>query len=435
MSAYRSLRAPEDHLFIRTHVAAYFISLLLCDMVQGIGSIINISWIQHMGVTFGPLCVAQGAIKQAGNVGTALWSFVIALHTFCLLFLGMRIKDWVCYATLVFVWLFLGFILALGPGIIASAEKGPFYGISGVWCWMTPAYPTERFTLEYLFMFASAGVSFFLYSLVFLRLRGNVTVNGWSVRFHSRDQGFKFASVTSGGAYSDPSQSKKVTTVARKMLWYPVVYTILVLPIAAARFSAFAGKTVPFAVTILSGTIFMLSGFVNTLLFTTTRRVIPASTIFPKFIRDKFGISTGVNRSTFATNSRTTNARIEKSFDIGDDGHNMRDSHILTSRSQKFDPVSPFNSQSLTSPNAYGQKRIVWGSDFDRRPSDVSLASSSTTANAPANAQLYYQPPTQYLARPSGYDRSPSPSITRGTPGGQSFDQQFRYGGAAPQKQ
>lgn len=62
--------------------------------------------------------------------------------------------------------------------------------------------------------------------------------------------------------------------VARQMLWYPVAYSILVIPIAAARFSAFNGKDVPFSVTIFTGSIFMLSGFVNAILFTATRRVI-----------------------------------------------------------------------------------------------------------------------------------------------------------------
>lgn len=56
---------------------------------------------------------------------------------------------------------------------------------------------------------------------------------------------------------------------------YPVAYTVLILPIAACRYASFAGHKVPFAATIFSGAVFMLSGLVNTILFASTRRVVP----------------------------------------------------------------------------------------------------------------------------------------------------------------
>ena len=80
--------------------------------------------------------------------------------------------------------------------------------------------------------------------------------------------------------------------VARRMTWYPVAYTILVIPIVSTRIATFIGAPVPYQVTIFTASIFMLSGFVNAVLFTTTRRVLPANNIFPEFIRKLFGIST-----------------------------------------------------------------------------------------------------------------------------------------------
>jgi hypothetical protein len=273
VSAIRSIRSPDEHKFIRTHVAAYFFSLLLCDLAQGIGALLNTRWIAQGGIEVGSYCTAQAVIKQTGNVGTALWSFVIAVHTFDVLFLRWHIADYVCYGTLIGVWAFLGFIVILGPAVVESRARGPFYGISGYWCWITSAYPVERYALEYLFMFASAGLSFVLYFLVFLRLRGNVSVSGWHIRFH-RVQNGPGLDNTNSGLFHDGRRDPHLMQVARQMLWYPVAYTILVLPIAAARFSAFNGKDVPFGVTIFTSSIFMLSGFVNAILFTTTRRVI-----------------------------------------------------------------------------------------------------------------------------------------------------------------
>jgi hypothetical protein len=408
-------------------------------MVQGIGSIVNIAWISQGGVTNNSLCVAQGAIKQTGNVGTALWSLVIAIHTFALLFYRAKIPNWACYVTLVVVWLILGTVLSLGPGILQTEEKGPFYGISGLWCWMTTGYLTEKYALEYGWMFFSAGCSFILYSLVFLRLRGNIVVNGWRFNFQRRIVA-KGYSNRQYNAVTDPSQNTHVMKVARQMMWYPVVYTILIVPIAGARFAVFAGKTVPNAVTVFTATVFMLSGFVNAILFTTTRRVVPASMIFPRFIRDRFGISTGTGMATHRSftnqNGTTITSRVSKAFPNLNGGIGItvniekemeydlespsKGSYPMTQRTiRPFDPVSPFNQQSLGSPTAVGRK-IVWDDHQGHSPSTSSRkrASSLGSTNSggddakggpdlPAPA-LYPSPPRQYQLNQLTYQQQPS---------------------------
>lgn len=293
-----------------------------------------------------------------------------------------------CYVTLVFVWLLLGLILSLGPAVLVTKEKGPFYGISGLWCWMTSHYPVERFVLEYAIEFLSAGCSFVLYTLVFLRLRGNVAVHGWRFSFQRRVT-VKGYSSRHYNAVTDPSQNTHVMKVARQMMWYPVAYTILVVPIAAARFAQFSGKPVPYQVTVFAATIFMLSGFVNAVLFTTTRRVVPASSIFPRFIRDKFGISTGTGMNTnqrSLTGTGTVLSRISKSFPPNNYGGgpfggigisvekavdyddyppspNGEGAFQMSQRSHRpFDALAPYTSQNLNSPTSHPRK-IVWGDD------------------------------------------------------------------------
>ena len=51
---------PMEGQFIRTHVAAYFVSLLITDLLQAIGYIMNARWISAMSATYGDFCVAQG---------------------------------------------------------------------------------------------------------------------------------------------------------------------------------------------------------------------------------------------------------------------------------------------------------------------------------------------------------------------------------------
>lgn len=173
--------------------------------------------------------------------------------------------------------------------------KGPYYGISGYWCWITPAYSIERYTSEYLFMFTSAGLSFILYLFVYLRLRGNITVSGGrKVYFHQRPK--LRVGGTSGGTYistDDRRIESQLTTIAKQMLWYPLAFVILVLPAGATRYAATSGASVPFPVLISTAALFMLGGFVNTVLFCATRSVIPVSWRKRTGIRNRLSIGRG----------------------------------------------------------------------------------------------------------------------------------------------
>ena len=147
-------------------------------------------------------------------------------------------------------------------------------GIASYWCLITPADSTVT---ESLFLFVSAGFSLILYLLVFFRLRGNITVSrGYIIHVHQRPK--VRVGRTNAGVYivtDDERVESHLTTVGKQMLWHPIAYTCLVLPFAAARSSSFAGISVPFPVTTFTAAVFVLSGFVNAVLFCTTRNALP----------------------------------------------------------------------------------------------------------------------------------------------------------------
>lgn len=109
-------------------------------------------------------------------------------------------------------------------------------------------------------MYLSAVSSFILYSLVFLRLRGNLLVVGCRIRFRSVDQSSAWKIHRSQDANDVNAQ---LVAVAKHMLLYPVslpckargcidsadskkiAYTILILPISAVRFAEWTGHEVP----------------------------------------------------------------------------------------------------------------------------------------------------------------------------------------------
>ncbi|THH06508.1 hypothetical protein EW145_g4039 [Phellinidium pouzarii] len=134
---YYCLLAKRFKTYHPTNITPYFISLLLANVLQAIATILNVRWV-HDGIVFdGGFCSFQGGLKNVANVGTALWSFVIAAHVFNLLFLRWHTTRASLAATLVGGWSAVLLIVAVGPIAIETPELGPYFGVSGYWCWIT----------------------------------------------------------------------------------------------------------------------------------------------------------------------------------------------------------------------------------------------------------------------------------------------------------
>jgi len=268
---------PHSHIGDRTHIPVLFGSLIVSNLVQSIGTILNIRWVVLGRASPGTLCSLQGGVKQAGNVGTAVWSFALALHAFCLLFLRTRLTTRSKWITLASGWTFVIFVVTIGPLAIQKKALGPYFGPSGFWCWIAAQYPTERIFLEYMLEWTSALFSFVLYVIVLLRVRGNLiqdTAGKWSFQWIPRSESWRLGFVRD---YLDSCTVK----LAAIIVWYPVTYTVLVVPISIARFASYAGVRVPNGFTFFADLIFALGGFANFLLFLGTRHFVPDVSTVP----------------------------------------------------------------------------------------------------------------------------------------------------------
>ncbi|TBU23649.1 hypothetical protein BD311DRAFT_703548 [Dichomitus squalens] len=267
----------------KTRIMPFFVSLLVANVLQAIGTIINSKWVNDRNVVAGHLCTAQGGIKQAGNVGMALWSFALALHVFMLLFKRRvaltAVLSWVLLGV---GWFLVAFVVAIGPLAIQTRARGSYFGPSGFWCWITDDYPLEQLYLEYFFEFVSAALSFVLYTAVLLRVRGNLvrTSGKWTLRFVPHGERWRLA-------IRRDIVDSTMMQVATRMVWYPVAYTILLLPVTIARFYSFSGHDVSFRVMIFSDFVFNLQGVVNVVLLLATRRFVPDTASLPIFERRK----------------------------------------------------------------------------------------------------------------------------------------------------
>ncbi|KAF5345271.1 hypothetical protein D9758_008498 [Tetrapyrgos nigripes] len=255
ISALNTRTSLDHHLFVRMHVATYFISLLVGNLLQAVGSIINVTWVASKAVK------DPGVVKHVADLSMAIWTFAIAMHTFCLLVLGLKIQRVTMIATVVSGWSGTFALVIIGPAVLGT--KGPYFGISGRWCWITEQYPAERITQ----VFMAAFLSLSLYLLILLHFRGVPVLSGLRAYFRE---------TSIGGDYEF---ERKGMDIAKKMLLYPVAYGIIVFPIAVTRFSEWAGAKPTFAAIIFSSVLFQMSGIINVCLFLTIGRVLPPQSV------------------------------------------------------------------------------------------------------------------------------------------------------------
>jgi len=202
---------------------------------------------------------------------------MLSLHAFRLLFLRSRLWNGSKWLILVLGWSFIALVVAIGPLVVQKKTLGPYFGPSGYWCWITQQYPASQICLEYMLEWMSAFFSFVLYVAVLLRVRGNLiqdTAGKWSLRWIPRSESWQLGFARD---YLDSCLVK----MAAIIVWYPVIYTVLIVPISIARFASYAGARVPVAFTFLADVIFALGGFANLIHFHSTRRRMPDVTTMP----------------------------------------------------------------------------------------------------------------------------------------------------------
>jgi hypothetical protein len=65
-------------------------------------------------------------LKQTADVATAFWTLVIAIHTFCLICLGLKSSRFTLWMTLIAGWSGIGAIVIAGPAAQYTPRHEPF---------------------------------------------------------------------------------------------------------------------------------------------------------------------------------------------------------------------------------------------------------------------------------------------------------------------
>ncbi|KAI9442154.1 hypothetical protein H4582DRAFT_2072711 [Lactarius indigo] len=228
---WKLLQVPAD---------VYMLSLFVYDILQALGGILDVRWAHDGIVMGGHYCTAQGIIQQIGQLGVALITFIITVHTFVVALwnVGIRARHF-AFGVVALTSLFIALWVGIGNGLHKD-----FVTPTPYWCWISPEYKLERLAGEYVWMWIALFASVIMYLPLYFWTKGRLSVDS--------DKWYKFRFGESDGDY-------------------PLAYSLMVLPLTIARWSLFSHKKVSSAATFFGVSMFNLSGAINVLLFLTVR--------------------------------------------------------------------------------------------------------------------------------------------------------------------
>ncbi|KAH9978631.1 hypothetical protein BGW80DRAFT_1280089, partial [Lactifluus volemus] len=201
----------------------FLVSLsFICEFLQALGGLLNIRWVHNGIVKAGSYCTAQGIILQGSEVTAALITLFLATYTFVMILWPVDLKSRefsfsLVGASCIFSVLWVG----IGNGIHKNYEEPtPF------WCWINSAFEGERLAGEYIWLWITLFSSVIMYISVFL----------WTKGWFSVDKDKKWYKFRRG-----PDDNLRAGNASRRAAWgllfYPLAYSLMVLPLSIARWS------------------------------------------------------------------------------------------------------------------------------------------------------------------------------------------------------
>ncbi|KAI1849907.1 hypothetical protein JX265_013494 [Neoarthrinium moseri] len=337
--------------------------LLFADMQQALAFLLNACWLRMDAVAVGTAaCWAQGWFVSVGDLASSVFITAIAAHTYLGVARGYHLPSRVFYAGIAALWGFVYGMAVLGVLITENGRRvGGLYVRAGAWCWINASYQDLRLALHYLWIFISLGVTSVIYFSIYLTLhlqkRNPVSgASSPSLRYpntQSTSLDLRYRHPFSVPLSPNPSVSS-VSTLPSKdgeappnaghprssqepprkavrpppstsshpaFLLYPLIYVICTAPLAAGRIYSMAGHDVSLAYFCFAGSMIACNGWLDAVLYSTTRR----SLVFSSACRPPPEGDVGIETFAFM---RTPSARRYGNFVFvagGDDANGRGD--------------------------------------------------------------------------------------------------------------
>ncbi|KAI1390424.1 G protein-coupled glucose receptor regulating Gpa2-domain-containing protein [Hypoxylon trugodes] len=254
-------RGPPNQFLVLVY------NLFFADMHQSTAFMLNIPWIQRNEITVSnPTCWAQGWFVSTGDLSASCFICAIAIHTYLTVVKGYKPPHWALYLAITGLWVFIYVMAIVGVAATNNGRgAGGFYVRAAAWCWVNVRFENLRLWLHYFWIFLSFLVTSVLYLLIFMFLQKQKTFS--QPLSHSR---------SSASARPDANGKSGRNTSGHHpaFLIYPVIYILCTAPLALGRVVTMSGRDVSIAYFCLAGAMIASNGWLDVLLFSTTRHSI-----------------------------------------------------------------------------------------------------------------------------------------------------------------
>ncbi|KAI0040915.1 hypothetical protein FA95DRAFT_1646065 [Auriscalpium vulgare] len=257
---YSKLYPLGDWRLLQVPMDIYMLSLFSLDLIQALGTVVDVKWVRLGKVYSGSFCTAQGVIQQFGETGVAMTTTAITVHTFVTVIWRVGIHSRAVAAVVVaLIWAFVALFVGISAGIHRSGDA-VYDTPTPYWCWVGERYPGARIAGEYLWLWVALFSSVVVYVPLYFWSQGTLSVSAtrwWRFHVHrpAHAQG------------ADGARRRR----ALGMLAYPLSYAVLVLPLSIVRWISFRTGSAPSAATFVVIFLYGLSGASNVLLLLLTR--------------------------------------------------------------------------------------------------------------------------------------------------------------------
>ncbi|KAI0249166.1 hypothetical protein BJV78DRAFT_1229805 [Lactifluus subvellereus] len=264
------LNLTREAFFFRSQLGQFAGCLLLSNWIKCVSGLISIQWIIGGGVTAGTSCVAQGVLGQIGQFGTSFFIVIMGTHTFRTLVLRNRQPQWVGIVVTIIGWA-AALAIGAGPLAVSADSDNPVYSITGIACGFSKSYGIAHMLLFFLPLFLASLLSAIVYSLIFLILRGTLTINGGLRIQLDPERRLRPRS----GTFEE--YQRFIYSVARTMLWLPISFVVTLFPSSIVQLMVISGIGVSPEAMAFSDSLEYLEGVLNVLiLFNVLRALGPA---------------------------------------------------------------------------------------------------------------------------------------------------------------
>ncbi|KAK4223523.1 hypothetical protein QBC38DRAFT_548406 [Podospora fimiseda] len=317
---------PPNQFFILIY------NLLLADAQQSLGFLLSIAWLSKHGIVVeSTSCWTQGWFLSTGNLAASFFVCAIGIHTFLGVIQNYRPPTWVFYSGICVLWVLVYVITLVAIPIALYVNPGNEYGLyarAGPWCWINGGYPNLRLYVHYLWIFLCLALTTVVYVVIVITL--HIRRNAPSETPHT--QSFELPTPTSlpsnssskaKGPGHDHSEERLDSDRASisSFLLYPLIYIVCTAPLAICRLLVAADVEVPLSWYCLVGALIASRGWLDVLLYATTRRSIIFSGSKPP------GQDTGLRTFAFIRRGSLRTPKREFGNAVFVEGGKARESH------------------------------------------------------------------------------------------------------------